>query len=122
MEIRADSYAIASRFVQGCWIGFGVFWIIASFWTKRTAFTQNMRERLLWLLPLALATVILLKSPNEPYPLNIPLFSHDFAAAALAVLLCACGLIFTLWSRVRLGRNWSSRVSLKVGHELVQHG
>jgi protein-S-isoprenylcysteine O-methyltransferase Ste14 len=36
--------------------------------------------------------------------------------------LCVIGLVFALWARVTLGRNWSGVVTLKEGHELVERG
>ena len=32
------------------------------------------------------------------------------------------GLLFALWARMRLGRNWSAKVVLKKEHELVTQG
>src|SRR5262245_36423155 len=120
--MRADAFILASRFVEGCWMVFGLFWMGASLTAKPTAFRQGLDERLRWLLLLSFAVLILLRSPYEPYPLNVQLLPHGPATAALGALVCACGLAFTLWARLTLGRNWSGRVTLKVGHELIQHG
>ena len=32
------------------------------------------------------------------------------------------GLLFAVWARVHLGRNWSSSVTIKQGHELITTG
>ena len=40
----------------------------------------------------------------------------------LADVLVFLSLLITLWARVVLGRNWSSRVTFKVDHELIQRG
>jgi protein-S-isoprenylcysteine O-methyltransferase Ste14 len=37
-------------------------------------------------------------------------------------VLTALGMLFSIWARVRLGRNWSGRVVLKHGQELVSTG
>ncbi|MEJ0080382.1 MAG: isoprenylcysteine carboxylmethyltransferase family protein [Puia sp.] len=38
------------------------------------------------------------------------------------MLFCAAGLLFSLVARIRLGSNWSGRITIKENHELVQSG
>jgi protein-S-isoprenylcysteine O-methyltransferase len=38
------------------------------------------------------------------------------------VVLTALGLAFAVWARLHLGRNWSARPTMKIGHELVTTG
>jgi protein-S-isoprenylcysteine O-methyltransferase Ste14 len=40
----------------------------------------------------------------------------------VAVVLTAGGLLFSVWARVRLGRNWSATVTIKDQHELIADG
>jgi protein-S-isoprenylcysteine O-methyltransferase len=50
-------------------------------------------------------------------------FLPDMAAVAWAgVTMTAGGIAFAVWARFALGRNWSSQVALKQGHELVRSG
>jgi protein-S-isoprenylcysteine O-methyltransferase Ste14 len=49
----------------------------------------------------------------------IPL-NHGIVAAAIT--LTALGIALAIWARFYLGQNWSSAVSIKVGHELIQTG
>lgn len=42
--------------------------------------------------------------------------------AALGAVLTLAGLLFTVWARVYLGRNWSGVVTVKQDHELVTSG
>ncbi len=39
-----------------------------------------------------------------------------------AVSLTAAGIAFAIWARFYLGQNWSSAVSIKVGHQLIRTG
>jgi protein-S-isoprenylcysteine O-methyltransferase Ste14 len=41
---------------------------------------------------------------------------------ALGAVLTLGGLLFTVWARVYLGRNWSGVVTIKADHELVTGG
>lgn len=40
----------------------------------------------------------------------------------LGIAINILGLLFTVWARVHLGRNWSAAVTLKQDHELVSSG
>lgn len=50
---------------------------------------------------------------------------HLFAAQELrwfGVAATAVGLLFSVWARVHLGRNWSGVVTLKADHKLIRTG
>jgi protein-S-isoprenylcysteine O-methyltransferase Ste14 len=40
----------------------------------------------------------------------------------LAAAITAAGLLFTVWARVHLGRNWSGTVTIKQAHEFIATG
>jgi protein-S-isoprenylcysteine O-methyltransferase len=37
-------------------------------------------------------------------------------------LIVLIGLIFAIWARAILGRNWSASITFKKGHKLIKHG
>src|SRR5207245_9521973 len=47
---------------------------------------------------------------------------HTTLSAWVGVFLCVSGLVFAIWARVILGRNWSGVITLKEGHELIERG
>lgn len=51
-----------------------------------------------------------------------PSFFRNEAVRMVGVVLNALGLLFATWARVHLGRNWSARPTMKVGHELITSG
>ncbi|HXD48309.1 MAG TPA: isoprenylcysteine carboxylmethyltransferase family protein [Gemmatimonadaceae bacterium] len=51
-----------------------------------------------------------------------PLWSYAVAVGIVADVLMIAALAFTLWARVVLAGNWSARLELKQGHELVTRG
>jgi protein-S-isoprenylcysteine O-methyltransferase Ste14 len=69
-----------------------------------------------------IAYFLLVYGPRLPYPLNLRIVPHVMLAAWSAAALCVAGLVFAIWARVTLGRNWSGVVTLKEGHELVERG
>ena len=44
------------------------------------------------------------------------------ALGTIGVALTAMGIAFAVWARAYVGRNWSSAVTIKVGHRLVRTG
>lgn len=49
-------------------------------------------------------------------------FHNDFAVEMAGLFMTIAGLAFAAWSRAVLGRNWSARALIQVGHELVRTG
>ena len=47
---------------------------------------------------------------------------HSPVVQALGTVLAIAGLLFAMWARVHLGRNWSAAVTSKEGHELIRSG
>ena len=56
--------------------------------------------------------------------IGLPVFDSTLFAPwpVTGIVLMLMGLMFTVWARVSLGRNWSAEVSLRQGHELVRAG
>jgi len=104
-----------------CWAVFLGFWIVWAFWVKRTRARQPLSERLLHLLFIAIAAVLLnghvrtTLMTQRVLPQSIPI-------ELLADVLVVVGLLIALWARVTLAGNWSSQVTLKEDHELIQRG
>jgi len=42
--------------------------------------------------------------------------------SSVGVILCVAGMVFLVWGRQYLGKNWSQTVAVKEGHELVTSG
>lgn len=51
-----------------------------------------------------------------------PLWRLPFALQWVFVAICAGGIAFAWWARIHLGRLWSSTVTQKEGHRLVDSG
>ena len=101
------------------WIGY---WWISSSDVKPTARREAFSSRISYMGPLVVAA-LLLALPNLPLPLLrerfVPRSPTMFATAAT---ITAVGLIFSVWARRHLGRNWSGTVTIKEDHELITTG
>lgn len=104
------------------WAAWALYWWALSFNVKAAARREPLRSRLLHLGPLLLAT-LLLCLPGVP----IAVLGERFLAPAawpiwLGAALTAAGLLFTVWARRHIGKNWSAIVTIKEGHEFIASG
>ena len=104
-----------------CWVVVAAFWIVSAFWAKRTKERQALRGRLLCLGLTVLVAVLLIVGIRR-LELNRVVLPPTVAMGILADLIVLLGLWIAIWARATLGGNWSSRVALKEGHELIQRG
>jgi protein-S-isoprenylcysteine O-methyltransferase Ste14 len=89
---------------------------------KTTTRHESVSSRLGHVIPLAIAAV-LLAAPRMPIPiLDERFMPRTVWSFWIGALLTATGILFTVWARVHIGRNWSGTVTIKEGHELVMTG
>lgn len=118
-----------------CWAAFIVFWVASSFNVKRDirgGYGKWWRQ-FSWLRLAAAAVLIFIAwrmaTGAARYTVSpgfilfsrgvyLPSIFLGWIAAGISVL----GVGFAIWARVYLGRNWSPRPAVKVGHELVTTG
>jgi protein-S-isoprenylcysteine O-methyltransferase Ste14 len=103
------------------WIAWLVSWLAAALWARRT------EKRVISLGTLFYRIVILagaaLLTPWAARKLDAtPLWRVGFAGAYTLAGLTLAGLLFTWWARIYLGPLWSSSITRKEGHRVVDTG
>lgn len=104
------------------WVGFFVLWMLWAIRTKPVKIKEGTRSGLSHRI-LTIAAYALIFTPVASrgwmgirvFPINLPI-------EALGISITAMGITFAIWARAYLGGNWSSSVTVKVGHELVRTG
>jgi protein-S-isoprenylcysteine O-methyltransferase Ste14 len=106
------------------WCAWALYWWITSTDVKTTARREAALSRWAHLGPMAVGAWLLLAPGAAPWGLDARFLPAAGAPIGFAVgaLLTAAGLLFAVWARRHLGRNWSATVTLKEGHELVTSG
>lgn len=116
------------------WDVWFVSWVLAAFWTERTQkrvdFGPQVPYRALSLVAFVLLLVWVVRDPSGRRIGGVPM--PDWLAAQVWMLpasinwafvaLAAAGFLFCWWARIHLGRLWSSKVTRKVGHRVVDTG
>lgn len=104
------------------WLSWAAYWWLASFGAKRVDRREPLGSRLLHVLPLTLAAWLLWADRAPSALLNERMFPWAPWSFWAATLVTAVGLLFAVWARVHLGRNWSGTVTIKHDHELIVSG
>jgi protein-S-isoprenylcysteine O-methyltransferase Ste14 len=104
------------------WIVFIVYWRIKAADTKTNQRLEPVASRLLRLLTILFA-IVLLSTTRIPLPwLNLQLWPAGLWPFWLGAAVMIAGLLFAIWAREHLGRNWSQAVTIKRDHELITTG
>jgi protein-S-isoprenylcysteine O-methyltransferase Ste14 len=112
----------ALRICSLLWTLFIVVWTLAWLRTKRTQQRAPFGSRLLYGIPVVLASWLLF-SDNVPFAwLQSRIIARNIFIETSAASLTALGIALAIWARVYIGQNWSSAVTIKVGHELIRTG
>lgn len=105
------------------WCAWAVFWLIAALGTKKTARREPFGPRLVYILTGVIGAVLLAsRGPSWSPLLNLRLWPRSEASYRMGLTVLLAGVVFAVWARVHLGRNWSGVVTVKENHELIRTG
>ena len=107
-----SAIAVYRYLVPVMWFGWAVYWRASSRNVKRTVWHESLPSRLSYIVPLALAG-LLLSVPNLPLP--VPALQARFLPVAawpfvIDEVLTGAGPFFSVWARQYFGANWSGAV------------
>jgi protein-S-isoprenylcysteine O-methyltransferase Ste14 len=122
----------AMRICGGLWLVFVVVWLTWALRAKPVKRRESAASRLSYTI-LTLAGAYTMFASSDPRWLQSPIFpairwlQTPIVPAGpglqfLAILITAMGIGVAIWARMYLGGNWSSSVTIKVGHQLVRTG
>jgi protein-S-isoprenylcysteine O-methyltransferase Ste14 len=104
------------------WILFLLYWQIKAGNTKSTQRLEPAVSRILRVFIFGIA-IALLSTTRFPQPwLYLQLWPVGLWPFWLGAAVTVAGLLFAVWGREHLGRNWSRSVTIKQGHELITTG
>lgn len=111
-------------FFYGIWVLWTILWLVFARNVKVTARRQAALPRLLNM-ALLICAAAMLAAPHLPMTaLEARLLpgTQWKLWAGLGAALTFLGLLFTVWARIYLGRNWSGVAAVKADHELITGG
>jgi protein-S-isoprenylcysteine O-methyltransferase Ste14 len=109
-------------FFPAVWVMFLIYWQIKAVHTKNTRRLEPAVSRILRAITFLVAIVLVSTTRLPVRWLYRPLWRQGLWPFWLGAALTVGGLLFAVWAREHLGRNWSRSVSIKQDHELITSG
>jgi len=104
------------------WISYFTYWWLMARDVKSSIRTESSLSRLIRLISIILALLLLWIS-KFPIPLlNIRFLPHSYLFFWIGFIVTLGGLLFSVWARKYLGKNWSQAVTIKDDHQLITTG
>jgi protein-S-isoprenylcysteine O-methyltransferase Ste14 len=103
------------------WLAWIFYWLISSRDVKKTVRRESWQQRLVYLLPTVFIVPLFFWNALGVISTHC-ITDHPLAMYWTGTAILAAGLLFSVWARRTLGRNWSGMVTVKQDHELVQTG
>jgi protein-S-isoprenylcysteine O-methyltransferase Ste14 len=106
----------------GMWVAWGLYWLISAAAVKSSVRRESALSRWMHYGPLIIGGWLLASTNHFWAPLSARFMVRTELTFWIAAAVTAAGLLFSVWARVHLGRNWSGEVTIKADHELVTSG
>jgi protein-S-isoprenylcysteine O-methyltransferase Ste14 len=113
---------VYEAFFPVVWIAFLIYWQIKAIDTKTTQRLEPAASRIIRVLVFVVVIVLLATTRIPLRWLYFQLWPTGFWPFWLGAALTVAGILFAVWAREHLGRNWSRSVTIKQGHELITTG
>ncbi len=111
-----------SFLIPALWIAWALYWALSAAKAKDSVRNETLPTRASHAIPLIVA-VLLLMPPTLPGEfLTARMLPAGPATFWIGAVVLLAGLVFMVWARIFLGRNWSATVTIKRDHELVRRG
>jgi len=107
---------------QTIWLAWWGSWLAAAAWSDRAAKQAPARHQFIYRGLAAVGVILLFGLVRRQPSIEVSLWRTPIALAWLLVVVVLAGLLFTWWARIHLGRLWSSSVSRKPDHHVVDTG
>jgi protein-S-isoprenylcysteine O-methyltransferase Ste14 len=105
------------------WLAFIAYWAWHARAVKYAARSESFAAYFFkYSLPLIVGVVLVVPWQSGGGWLNRRFVPPNLVLPLLGVLLVWTGVLFAIWARATLGRNWSASVEVKQEHELVERG
>lgn len=105
------------------WSLFALYWLLTAFAAKRPSKQEDRRARLVYVAYMVVGFLLIRDSAPPVLDFLNQRFVPDARWIAwLGAGLTLSGVLFAIWARATIGRNWSAEVQIKQDHQLVRSG
>ncbi len=104
------------------WLAWLVSWFVAAAWADRTVGRPAAQREVLYRLLVAAGAVMLFGMYPRRFSTEAVLWRAGPGVGWAMVAIAVFGFLFAWWARIFLGRMWSSTVTRKANHHIVDTG
>jgi protein-S-isoprenylcysteine O-methyltransferase Ste14 len=108
--------------IRTMWLAWWISWLAAAAWSDRAVKRPATRHQIVYRLLAGLGAVLLFGMYGHHLQAEMILWHTPVPLAWALVVVVLAGLLFTWWARIHLGRLWSSSVTRKADHHVVDTG
>jgi protein-S-isoprenylcysteine O-methyltransferase Ste14 len=108
--------------IGAIWLAWWASWLAAALWSDRAVTRPASRHQVVYRLLAVLGVVLLFGLYRHDRRAEMILWRTPVVIAWAMVAVVLAGLLFTWWARIYLGRLWSSSVTRKADHYVVDTG
>lgn len=110
---------IATILLWSAWV---VSWWVAAFWSDPAAKRAGVGAEWLYRVLTIAGALLMFAGYSRSFYARFELWTVTAVTAWCTVAVVALGLLFTWWARIYLGKLWSSSVTRKTDHHVVDTG
>ena len=110
------------RSIGFLWLAWLVTWFAAALWSDRAAKRPAVGREIVYRVVTIIGVLLVFGFGDPGTMLRTEWWRPGPLVAWLCVGAAVCGLLFTWWARIHLGRLWSSGVTRKSDHHVVDTG
>lgn len=112
------------EFCRWMWIAWAALWFFMAMRTKRAQTRLNPAQALTYIVPMLPGAWLFFAEQRILVRVGLwrPTIPAMFWLQGLGVAMTLAGLLFAIWARLYLGKNWSGLVQVKHDHELIRTG
>ncbi len=115
-------YLDALKIIEIAWTAVGVLWLATSLTTKPAVRVQSTNSRIVHICLLVIAFLIFFNQRLRIGPLVWRFVPASSLVSYIGLALALLGILFTIWARFFIGRDWSAWVTIKQDHRLIRSG
>jgi len=104
------------------WYVFAAVWLVSALWVKRTKVRERSFDRLITMVVVIVAYELLFSGWLRIGILRQRFVPEENSLRWTGFAISCVGVSIAVWARCCLGANWSARVTLKEGHQLIRSG
>jgi protein-S-isoprenylcysteine O-methyltransferase Ste14 len=106
----------------GSWLLFAAYWLFAALGAKRPAKKESAGQRFTHVALITLGFFLLYGDVFGFGALHRRFLPDESRIAWAGAALTLLGVLFAIWARFTIGKEWSAEVQIKEGHQLIRTG